>query len=204
MRNAQDELAEIKSIMERSSRFLSLSGLSGILAGVYALIGSGIAYSLIYYPKPPYGKALSLTNPEYVISNVMITGLSVLLLSVFTAWLLSRKKSKKTKVSLWAPASRRFMRALFIPVIIGGLLCIGLYAQGQEHLVAAITLIFYGLGLFNASNFTLNEIKYLSYCQLILGLIATFFPEYGLILWTLGFGVLHIIYGAIMYVKYDG
>ena len=48
-----ETLQDIKKIMERSSRFLSLSGLSGIAAGICALAGSVIAYKWIeqYYAR---------------------------------------------------------------------------------------------------------------------------------------------------------
>ncbi|MBT1700273.1 hypothetical protein KK083_25525, partial [Fulvivirgaceae bacterium PWU4] len=50
---------------------------------------------------------------------------------------------------------------------------------------------------------TYDEIRYLGYCEITLGLIAALFPGYGLLAWAMGFGVLHIVYGAIMYNKYD-
>jgi predicted lysophospholipase L1 biosynthesis ABC-type transport system permease subunit len=39
-----EDIAEIRAMMERSTRFLSLSGLSGVFAGTFGLIASGLAY----------------------------------------------------------------------------------------------------------------------------------------------------------------
>ena len=88
-------------------------------------------------------------------------------------------------------------------MVSGGLFAFSMMHEGQFELIAAATLVFYGLGLINASHFTLNDIKNLGFGQLILGLIAAFFPAYGLLCWALGFGVLHVIYGAMMYYKYE-
>ncbi|WP_339878883.1 hypothetical protein [uncultured Algoriphagus sp.] len=203
MRKPEQELAEIKSMMERSTRFLSLSGLSGILAGTYALIAAGMAYIWVYYPEMPFGSNISEIKQEDILGKLLATGAVVLLLSIGTAWLMSQSKSRKKAHKFWTPASKRFIQALFIPVVVGGIFCLALLLKEHYGVVAPATLIFYGLGLLNASTFTLNDIKYLGYCQVVLGLIAAFLPGYGLILWAVGFGVLHVIYGAMMYYKYD-
>lgn len=203
MKKPEQELAEIKSMMERSTRFLSLSGLSGILAGTYALIAAGLAYAWVYFPEMPYGSNISAIRQENILQKLLLTGAIVLLLSIGTAWFMSQSKSKKKAHKFWTPASKRFIQALFIPVVVGGIFCLALLSRGHFGIVAPATLIFYGLGLLNASTYTLNEIKYLGYCQLVLGVISAFFPGYGLILWSIGFGVLHIIYGSMMYYKYD-
>ena len=203
MRKPEQELAEIKSMMERSTRFLSLSGLAGILAGVYALLAAGLTYFWIYYPGAPFGNQNSLIQEEQILNKLVSTALLVLCIAVGTAWFLSRRKSEQKAQQFWTPAGRRFVLALFIPVVTGAIFCLALTLQGQFAFVAPATLIFYGLGLLNASHFTLSDIRYLGFGQLILGLFTGFFPDYGLLLWTLGFGFLHIIYGTLMYLKYD-
>jgi len=203
MRKPEQELADIKSMMERSTRFLSLSGLAGILAGIYALLAAGLAYLWIYYPRAPFGGEISGIQEEPILYKLVSMALLVLCLAVGTAWFLSRRKGEQNAQRLWNPAGRRFVMALFIPVITGAAFCLALILHEQFQLLAPATLIFYGLGLLNASHFTLSDIKYLGFGQLILGLFAGFFPDYGLLLWTLGFGFLHIIYGTLMYLKYD-
>ncbi|MEB2779730.1 hypothetical protein U3A58_04935 [Algoriphagus sp. C2-6-M1] len=203
MRKPEQELAEIKSMMERSTRFLSLSGLSGILAGTYALVAVGMAYAWIYYPQAPYGTTINSISQEQAVERLVITAIVVLILSIGTAWIMSQSKSKKKAHKFWTPASKRFILALFIPVAVGGIFCLAIITKGYLAIIAPATLIFYGLGLLNASNYTLNDIKYLGYCQIVLGIISAFFPGYGLILWAIGFGILHIIYGTMMYYKYD-
>ena len=203
MRKPEQEIADIKSMMEQSTRFLSLSGLAGILAGAYSLAAAALAYFWIYYPEVPFGNQMNGIQEEHTINKLVSMALVVLFLAVGTAWFLSRKKSERNAHKFWTPAGKRFVQALFIPVLTGLVSCLALILNGFTVFVAPATLIFYGLGLLNASHFTLSDIKYLGFCQLVLGLIAAFFPGYGLLLWTLGFGLFHIIYGTLMYLKYD-
>lgn len=203
MRKPEQELAEIKSMMERSTRFLSLSGLAGILAGIYAFAGAGIAWFWIYFPLTEYGAGSEAITHADLETNLLVLAIIVLLLAIGTAYLLSQQKSKKNSDKFWTPANKRFLLALFIPVLAGGLFSFALIHESSYQLIAPATLIFYGLGLINASHFTLGEIRNLGIGQLILGLVGAFFPEYGLVCWALGFGVLHVIYGSMMYYKYD-
>ncbi len=203
MKNPEKELAEIKSMMERSTRFLSLSGLSGILAGCYALLASAWAYYWLYYPHAPIGWPISGIDEGSTLYLLGFTAMIVLAGSIMTAWALSQRKSKRTTSRLWTPAGKRFVSALFTPVLTGGLFCLALLSHGYLTLLAPTTLIFYGLALLNASQFTHSDIKYLGYFQVVLGLASVFFPGYGLVCWALGFGVLHIVYGTVMHFKYD-
>ncbi|MBN7812831.1 hypothetical protein J0A68_17885 [Algoriphagus sp. H41] len=203
MKKPEQELAEIKSMMERSTRFLSLSGLSGVLAGIYALIGAGMAYYWIYFPNPPFGFRTSYIQEDQTLLRLLVTACAVLALSLYTGWALSQRKSQRTSSKLWTSASKRFISALLIPLVVGGIFSLALISRGYLIIVAPATLIFYGLALINAAHFSLGDIKYLGYCELALGIISAFFPGYGLITWTLGFGVLHVIYGSMMYYKYD-
>lgn len=203
MRKPEQELAEIKSMMERSTRFLSLSGLAGVLAGIYALIAASVAYYWIYFPNAPFGFRTNFVDDASVFTKLIALALVILALSLGSAYFLSQKKSQRLATNLWTPAGRRFLQALFIPVLIGGIFCLALVLRGYLIVVAPATLIFYGLALVNASQFTLSDIKYLGYGEIVLGLISAFFPGYGLITWAMGFGVLHVVYGSMMYYKYD-
>lgn len=203
MNTPQQELSEIKAIMERSTRFISLSGMSGVMAGIYALIASALAYYWVYYPNTPFGFRISYVNDEQILMKLIITAIIVLALSVGTGIYLTKKKTQKNNTKFWSTTSKRFLFSLFIPIMVGGFFTLALILRGYLIIVAPATLIFYGMALLNASHFTLSDIKYLAYCQITLGILSAFFPGYGLIFWSLGFGVLHIVYGITMYLKYD-
>jgi MFS family permease len=201
----RDELTSIRSLMERSSKFISLSGLSGVLAGIYALIGAGIAYSLL--KDFPIANRVSLityvANAIYIVLNLIIIALIVLSVSILTAFILSKRKAKKRGQSIWGKASQIVLLNMAVPLLTGGAFIVILFYHGLLFLVIPSMLLFYGVALVSAGNFTFTMVKYLGICEIILGLIAACLPGYGLLFWALGFGVLHIIYGSIMYFKYD-
>jgi hypothetical protein len=201
----RDELMSIRSLMERSSKFISLSGLSGMLAGVYALIGSGVAYWLYKegISLPNTTGLESLANAIDVFLDFILIALVVLVASIATAIILSSRKAKKNGQSIWGIASRSLMFYMGVPLLTGGAFILALLSNGQLNLAVPAMLIFYGLSLLSASNFTFSDVKYLGLLEIVLGLIAACLPGYGLLFWALGFGVLHIIYGSIMYFKYD-
>ena len=199
----QSDIASIRSVMERSVKFLSLSGLSGVLAGIYALVGATSVYYLIYYPYSPFGFRFYYVNEKAIILKLILIASTVLILSISTAYFMSVRKAKKIGVGIWNKTSKDLLQGLFIPLITGGLLIIVLVSRGYFGIVAPACLIFYGLALIQASSFTFNEIRYLGFSEIILGLLAALLPGYGLVFWAVGFGVLHIIYGSVMHYRYD-
>ena len=192
------DLTEIKSIMNKSTRFISLSGLSGILAGIYALLGATLGNYLIKSYQTAYGPVAFLPISYFELLLVAIAGL-VLLFSVLTAYFLTKKKAKENKEEIWSATSKRLLQHFMIPLVTGGLFCITLYQNNLIGLIAPSTLLFYGLACVNASKYTLGAIKYLGITEIIIGLISTQFIGYGLYFWAFGFGVCHIIYGLLMY-----
>ncbi len=196
-----DDLKEIKSIMERSSRFISLSGISGVIAGALALIGAYSAYLTVYTGQ----NYLSYRRADMTMESLAILvgiAVSVLTLSIGAGIFFTQKKAKKNNQKLWDSQTRRLIVNLMIPLIVGGVLCLILLSKGFIGLIAPITLIFYGLALVNASKYTLDEIRSLGLIEIGLGLIGCQFIGFGLILWAVGFGLLHILYGIFMHLKY--
>jgi hypothetical protein len=202
-----DELAAIRGLMERSSKFISLSGLSGILAGVYALIGATIAYFTIksnpIYNPPGTINFESLGNAYTVFFTLTAIAIVVLIASIITGIVLSKRKAKKNGQSIWSSTSRALLFHMIVPLLTGGIVIVLFFYYEDIRFIAPTMLIFYGLSLVSASNFTFTDVKYLGLLEIALGLIAACLPSYGLLFWAFGFGVLHIIYGSMMYLKYD-
>ena len=192
------DLTEIKDLMNRSSRFISLSGLSGILAGVYALIGAAMAYYIVTNSARGY---LILDGTIFNICLFIL--FMIAFLSVVTAIFLTTRKAKKNNEKIWDKSSRRLLINFLVPLIVGGTYILIILDQQKYGQSGALMLIFYGLALVNASKYSIGDIRYLGYVEILLGLICALFPGYGFWLWVLGFGVMHIIYGTLMYYKYD-
>jgi hypothetical protein len=206
MKEEQDyirDITEMRSLMERSTKFLSLSGLAGVMAGVYALTGAFVAYKLFYFnaEETAYNITRPVGDPDFL--KVIFLAVVILILALGTAVFLSGKKASKRGENLWNPTSRRLLINMAVPLVAGGLLILILISKGLIGLMAPFTLLFYGLALYNASKFTYEEVRTLGLIQIGLGLAGSYFVEYGLLFWALGFGVFHIIYGIYMHYRYE-
>ncbi|WP_194776435.1 hypothetical protein [Pararhodonellum marinum] len=195
------DIHDIKEIMDRSSRFISLSGLSGVSAGIIALFGAYFAY-LFIYQESEYFDYKMVGIDETSMFNLFILAGVVLLLSLGSGIFFTSLKAGKNKQKIWDRNSKRLLSNLMIPLATGGVLCLIFLSRGYVGILAPLTLIFYGLALVNASKYTLNEIRSLGILEIVLGLMAMYFIGYGLLFWAIGFGVLHIIYGIIMHMRY--
>jgi len=201
------DLSEIKNMMNRSSRFISLSGLSGVFAGSYAIMGAVIAKVILSRNGSVYNNLYDSVSVNTINANLktqlFIIALVVLILAIGTAVFLTTRKAKKNGQKIWDNTSKRLLINFFVPLTAGGIFCLVLLQYGLIGLIAPGMLLFYGMSLIHASKYTFGDLKGLGYANLILGLIATQFIGYGLYFWTVGFGFFHIIYGIWMYNKYD-
>ncbi len=199
----EKDLASIRDIMERTAKFISLSGLSGVLAGLYALAGAAAAYYLVQYPVSPFKYRTYSATDTGVLFELLVIAALVLAASLATGLYFSNRKAKKHGIKLWTGASRKLVLNMSIPLITGGLFILIILYNGHYGVAAPASLIFYGLALIQGSSNTFDEIRYLGFSEIALGLVSAMLPGFGLIFWALGFGVLHIVYGVIMYNKYD-
>ncbi len=204
-----ENLNQIRSLMERSTRFISLSGLSGVAAGIIALIG---AFAMSQY----LGMSLDSLNEKRAylqlpkdkwgmdpLTFVLLDAGLVMFFALLAGLFFTYRKAKKQGRSIWTKASRRLALHSAVPMLVGGIFCLIMLKHGHFGVVAPGMLIFYGMALYTGGMYTLNEIRWLGVCEMILGLIAAVYYGYGLLCWALGFGVLHIVYGLYMYFKYE-
>lgn len=186
-------LREIHSIMDRSARFISLSGWSGVWAGSVALVGAYIAHGWVVAQRHAY----------YSDGQFVALALGVLVVAIIGGYFFTARKAKQHGQTVWNTASRQMLTNMAIPLAAGGVFSFALLLNGEEMFIAPAFLTFYGLSLINGGRYTLSEIKYLGYLELILGATNLFFLGYGLLFWIVGFGILHILYGVFMWNKYD-
>jgi hypothetical protein len=199
----EKDIASIRSMMERSVKFISLTGLSGILAGIYALAGATIVYYQIHYPVSPFNYRIYSISESGIIWQLLLVAIGVLVASITTGLWLSNRKAKKHGVKLWTAATRQLILNLAIPLFSGGIFILIVLYNGHFGIAAPACLIFYGIALINGSTNTFEEVRYLGFSEILLGLISALLPGFGLLFWALGFGVMHIVYGTIMYYRYD-
>jgi predicted lysophospholipase L1 biosynthesis ABC-type transport system permease subunit len=199
----EKDIQSIRALMERSVKFLSLSGLSGVLAGVYALAGAAAAYLIIYQQQTPFDYHDQGVKEATITFRLLLLAVAVLSVSLLTGYILAYKKSKKLGAQLWDATSKRLVINLAVPLVAGGIFILILLMRGYYQVAAPASLVFYGLALINASPNLFDEVRYLGYIEIVLGLVAAVFVGYGLYFWAFGFGVLHVVYGLVMYKKYD-
>jgi hypothetical protein len=201
-----ETLADIRNLMRESSQFLSLSGLSGICAGVFALIGAffGRQYYNEYFALVRSGDYTMDTLYMYI-GKMFLICVAVAGASICTALYFTFSKAKKNNRSLFDHTSIRLLKSMLVPLGAGGILCLAmLYRMDMSALfIAPAMLLFYGIALVSSSKYTLHNIELLGYAEIALGLIGCFKLGIAFPLWTIGFGVFHIIYGVIMWYKYD-
>lgn len=207
MKEKQDyiqDIAEMRLMMERSSKFLSLSGWAGIMAGIYALSGAYIAWKFLdFYPaETVYSGIKSGTLPSDLLKVILLASI-MLIMALSTALFLSYRKSIKRGEKIWNATARRLLVNMAIPLIAGGLLILIFISKGLIAFIAPFSLLFYGLALFTAGKFTYDEVKFLGMIQMALGLLSSCFVEYGLLIWAIGFGIVHIIYGVYIHYRYE-
>jgi hypothetical protein len=200
-----DALRDIKQMMERSSRFISLSGLSGIAAGACALVASLYTLQLFQSYKTEgydFRRMAFEPNGELRLQLTVIGGITFIL-AMSLAFIFTYLRSRKTGIPIWGTTAKRLLWNTAVPLAVGGIVVLRLLDVGLHGLIAPCCLLFYGLALLNGSKYTLPEVRWLAYCQIILGVLNLWMIGYGLLFWALGFGILHILYGAIMWWKYE-
>ena len=204
------ELHDIKQMMERSSRFISLSGLSGISAGICALVGAWLSKDVIERNNAAVRNLKrsmdyddSILNGDFTNSHLFQIAVITFIAALFFAFVFTYRRSKKTNVPIWGTTAKRLIINVTVPMVTGGIFLLALIQNGIFAFIAPGCLIFYGLGVLNASKYTLPETRYLGYSEILLGLINLFYVGEGLYFWAAGFGLLHIFYGIFMWLKYE-
>ncbi len=213
MKNHQENeqleaILQMRDMMERSSKFLSLSGLAGIIVGCLAMVGVAFAYWILSMPlhEINYLQFIESKNENFLSKQIqwlMLDAILVLFLALITGSFLAIRNAKRKGLSIWDATTKRLIYNMFIPLFVGMFLIIAFMLKGQIQFVLPIMLIFYGLALFNASKYAIDEINFLGVLEIGLGIIAIFWVELGLLIWLLGFGILHIMYGSVIYFKYE-
>ena len=205
--SSAEDIKTIRKMMEESTKFLSLSGFSGVFLGLFAIAGAMVAWFIIpeggNISSEDYLNSLPVNEATAIKLQMGLNALVVLLLSVAAALFFSFRNATRSGRSIWTPVSKRLFINLSIPLAAGGIFALILAFQNHFQLIIPVFLVFYGLALINAGKFTYDEIFYLGIFEIITGLAAAVFPDQGLLFWIFGFGILHIVYGVMMYRKYQ-
>ncbi|MDR0680746.1 MAG: hypothetical protein LBG15_02675 [Dysgonamonadaceae bacterium] len=191
------ELDAIRELMERSSTCIGLSGLGGILAGVLALVGASCAYYWIEDFKENVYAVKVLQQKLLLLAAAVFAG------ALFCVLFFSYRRSEKIQIPFWNSATRRLFISIAVPFIAGSFIFLWALNNQFYFLLPAVSLIIYGMAIFCGSYYTTSESRYLAFAEMILGCVTIWQPAYGLLFLTTGFGVLHIIYGVVIWFRYE-
>ncbi|MCD8539564.1 MAG: hypothetical protein LRY55_07185 [Leadbetterella sp.] len=205
--DALKDLSHIRSLMEKSTKFISISGWSGILAGAYTLIAVAFLVWRLKITWLVFGEVDSATQMTWLSGDnglriFILTGVTLLVASVATGIFMALKKAGRAGQAAWNPASRTVLLSVAAPLLTGGLLAVLALYKGDYAVLASCFLVFYGLTLYAGGHFSFKELRVLGALEILLGLLAYAYIPFGLLFFALGFGVLHILYGAIIIKKY--
>jgi hypothetical protein len=205
MKKHDEQLAaieEMRNLMDRATRFRSISGLSAMVAGLLAIICVAFVSQFTgirFFEAEAFDRMLQGDAAR----EVQLSFFFLLITSIgFGIYLAARNAHAKGQ-DAWDSAAKRLAFHMAIPLVAGGIFSILISQQGLAGLVPPITLLFYGLALFNGSHYTLDAVRILGIGQILLGLLATTFVAFGLVIWVIGFGVFNLIFGLYIYFNYE-
>ena len=184
---AMDNLRYIRETMERATPFTGISGRGEMAIGVTALLASVIAAR-----QPTFKLWVYIWLAEGFIS-LLIAG-----------WSMDRK-ARATQTSLFSGSGRKALFSLAPSVIAGGLLTLALARAGHIDAIPGMWLLLYGTGVITGGMFSVRAVPAMGLCFMALGALALYSPT----AWTnwfmaVGFGGLHLVFGAIIVRKYGG
>ena len=192
------DISEIKNMMNKSSRFNSLSGISGIATGIYAIIGSLIGYQ--YVTK----NNIEISNLDRFHFSLLFADLVLIIfLSLITSLIITRRKVKVDGISSGSILTKK-MLSNFLIILIPSTIYVLILILNHDFVGAgSLMLFFYGASLINASHNTLEEIKTLGLIEIVLGILIILIPAFAFWIWLIGAGIIHVIFGLYMYFKHE-
>lgn len=198
-----EQINQIHAIMARSTTFVSLSGFSGVCAGILAFMAFwrvGRMLDTIWLDE----KAFTVLRDEPILlPAIAVVFLVTLVLALAVAFFFTWRRAKHSNLELWNIASRRFGMHMALPLLAGGVFILALARLGTFELICPAMLVFFGLALINAGKYSVSGTELFGVVELVLGLLAAFWVEAGLILWVVGFGLVTAGHGVLMYLQHE-
>jgi len=185
--HAMNDLRFIRQMMERSASFTAVPGWGMILMG-----GTAIMTAVVSTRLEGTGNWLYLWLGESI--------LAILIGIVSMGY-----KARLANSSLFSGAGGKFMINLFAPILAGVPLTAVLFQQGRTEALPGLWLLLYGVGVITGGAFSVRVIPLMGACFAAVGAAALFLPSaWGNVMLALGFGGLHILFGAIIAWRHGG
>jgi len=184
---AADNLKFIRETMERSTHFTAVPGYGGMLMGATAIVAAYIALQ------------------QATLRDRLIVWLTEACLAFAIGLLAMWQKSKIAKTSLFSAPARKFAFGFAPSLIAGVVITLGLWRFEHYEMMAPAWMLLYGAAVVTGGAFSVRIVPLMGWMFIGLGAIAIALPPgYGNYLMGLSFGLLHIIFGAIIAKRYGG
>lgn len=184
---AIDNIQFIRDTMERSSSFTAVPGYGGILMGMTAI---GAAYFA----------SIRAELHEWLSVWLVEAGLAFAI-GLLAMW----QKSRIIGTSLVSTPGKKFALGFAPPLIAGGVVTLGLFRYGQFEIMMPVWMLCYGASVVCGGAFSVRIVPVMGWCFMALGAIALVLPStYGDLMMAASFGILHIVFGAVIARKYGG
>ena len=184
---AIDNLKYIRETMERSTSFTAVPGYGGMLMGVTALVAAYIA------------------NSQVVLRDSLITWLVEAALAFAIGLLAMWQKSKIAGQSLVSAPARKFAFSFAPPLVAGVVIILGLARYEYFYVMPPVCMLTYGASVVCGGAFSVRVVPVMGWCFVVLGALSfALSTSYGNLMMAASFGLLHIIFGAIIAKKYGG
>lgn len=184
---AIDNVKFIREMMERSASFTAVPGYGGILMGITAVVAAYIANTQVY------------------LRDSLMTWLIEAFLAFAIGFLAMWQKSKIAGQSLFSTPARKFAYGFIPPLAVGVVIVLGLWRYEYYYVMAPVCMLCYGAAVACGGAFSARVVPVMGWCFIVLGAIAFLLPtNFGNLMMGASFGLLHIIFGAIIARRYGG
>ena len=185
--HAMDNLRFIRSAMESSASFTSVPGLGGVVVGLTGLFAGVLA-------------GLPALASHWLTIWVIAATIALIQGGLFMA-----KKARGQGVSLSRGVGRRFFFSVTPPLVAAAVLTVVLDGTSASGFIPGLWLVMYGSAVISGGTYSVRPVPVMGICFMALGLVALVAPwTWANSLLTLGFGGLHIVFGAIIARRYGG
>lgn len=190
---AEENLRVIRELMERSTKYSTFSGPSGILAGAASIVGCVVTHSLA--TRPPGSDSFRIP--------FLITWSMVILFAIGADFLLMKRRAARVGKRIVSRLGKQMVFAAGPGLGTGVLLTLYLLQHNMLTNVYPFWMLSYGIAVCAVGQFSQREVKALGVAFLLAGTLTLLMPGWGLPLMALSFGGFHIIY-ALLISRKDG
>ncbi len=183
-REAEENLRVIRQLMERSTKYSTFSGFSGILAGAASITGCLVT------------RSLSQTDPAAFRVAFLVTWSLVILFAIGADYLLTKRRAARVGKRVLSRLGKQMFLASAPGLGTGALLTLYFLRHNLLGDIYPVWMLCYGIAVCAVGLFSQREVSYLGAAFLLAGAATLLFcPTFGLPMMAVTFGAFHILYG---------